>query len=126
MYKCNFCKRESNSKSGNSYHEKRCKMNPNRKPGYCWNKGISTPSNASYKREIEPISVLDMSKRTTMKILRRMKLPCSQPKCGWYVEGIVGDLHHIISRKEGGSNENDNLTYICPNCHRLAGNGLIK
>ena len=27
--------------------------------------------------------------------------------------------NHIIEKKQGGSDEHTNLTYICPNCHRL-------
>lgn len=79
---------------------------------------------AAYTRTIELTSILDMSNRTTMKILRRMKLPCFT--CNWYHEGVVGDVHHIIPRKNGGTNENTNLTYICPNCHRLAHSGILK
>ena len=79
---------------------------------------------ASYERLKETTSILDMSKRTTMKILRRMKLPCFT--CGWYHEGVVGDVHHIIPRKNGGNDENSNLTYICPNCHRLVHSDIIK
>lgn len=30
------------------------------------------------------------------------------------------DWHHIIPCSEGGSDDPDNLTYLCPNCHRLA------
>lgn len=31
-YKCKFCGKKSQSKSGNSFHENRCELNPNRKP----------------------------------------------------------------------------------------------
>ena len=79
---------------------------------------------AAYVRTVEATSILDMSKRTTMKILRRMKLPCFS--CGWYHENVVGDIHHIIPRKEGGTDDNNNLTHICPNCHRLAHSNIIK
>lgn len=79
---------------------------------------------ASYLRKIEATSILDMSRRTTIKILKRMKLSCFI--CGWYHENVVGDIHHIIPRKHGGTDENTNLTYICPNCHRLAHSNIIK
>jgi len=79
---------------------------------------------AAYSRIQEATSILDMSSRTTMKILKRMKLPCFS--CGWYYEGVNGDIHHIDQRKNGGSDHNANLTYICPNCHRLAHSGVIK
>ena len=72
---------------------------------------------ASYIRENEVASILDLSKRTAIKIIKRMKLPCSL--CGWQFEDVSGDVHHIILRKDGGSNEHNNLTYVCPNCHRL-------
>ena len=90
-----------------------------------WNKGICSPNTAVYKRNIEEVkSILDMSKRTTEKVLRRLKLPCSY--CNWYIEGVVCDVYHIIPKSKGGSDLNNNLTYICPNCHRLASVGLIN
>lgn len=72
---------------------------------------------ASYVRETEITTLFDLSKRTVSKILKRMRLPCSC--CNWYIDGVVCDLHHIIEKKQGGSDEHTNLTYICPNCHRL-------
>ena len=77
-----------------------------------------------YVRETEATTVYDLSTRTISKILKRLKVPCSN--CGWYVEGVVGDLHHIIERKHGGSNSHDNITYLCPNCHRLVHSNKIK
>ena len=44
------------------------------------------------------------------------KLSCSS--CGW--NEAYCDIHHIIPRSKGGTDDYDNLTYICPNCHRLA------
>lgn len=79
---------------------------------------------ASYERETEITSLYDLSKRTISKILKRMKLPCS--KCGWYVEDVVGDIHHIIEQKNGGTDDHNNLTYVCPNCHRLIHSKKIK
>lgn len=70
------------------------------------------------KGKEDPKSILDVSKRTTAKILKRMDLPCSC--CGFYVKGVSLDVHHIIPRKNGGTNDMSNLTYICPNCHRIA------
>lgn len=78
---------------------------------------------ASYVRETEVTSLFDLSKRTISKILRRLKLPCSL--CGWFVNGVVCDIHHIIERKSGGTDEHTNLTYICPNCHRLVHSNKI-
>jgi predicted HNH restriction endonuclease len=39
---------------------------------------------------------------------------------------VVGDIHHIIPVKNGGTDHNTNLTYICPNCHRLTHSNYIK
>lgn len=79
---------------------------------------------ASYIRKIEVSSLLNLSARTVSKILKRMKLPCS--KCEWYYDNVSCDIHHIIERKNGGNNEHENLTYLCPNCHRLVHNKIIK
>ena len=65
----------------------------------------------------KPVNLLDLSKRTISKIVLRMELPCSC--CGVYVPGVVWDIHHIKPKHLGGSDSADNLTYICPNCHRI-------
>jgi hypothetical protein len=70
--------------------------------------------------------ILELSTRTISKILKRLldenKLGCSN--CGWNL--TVGDLHHIIPKRLKGSDENSNISYLCPNCHRLAHAGIIK
>ena len=71
---------------------------------------------AAYEREAEVKNILDISPRTIRKIFKRMKLACSS--CGF--DKCYGDLHHIIPKSEGGSDDNSNLTYVCPNCHRMA------
>jgi hypothetical protein len=63
-----------------------------------------------------PESILDLAKRTVSKIFKRMKVGCSN--CGWS-EGTC-DLHHIRGRKIENANDHNNLTLLCPNCHRLA------
>lgn len=62
-----------------------------------------------------PKSILDMSKRTMTKLIQRAKMGCSI--CGW--DDAQPDVHHIIPRCEGGSNDNSNLIIVCPNCHRV-------
>ena len=69
----------------------------------------------------EPTSLLELSKRTISKICRRLKIGCSN--CEWKEE--ICDIHHILARKDGGTDEHTNLTYLCPNCHRLAGKGKL-
>lgn len=76
------------------------------------------PKSVSFaKIKREPTDILDLSKRTVSKVFLRMELPCSC--CGFYLQGIVLDLHHIKPKSLGGSDSSDNLTYICPNCHRI-------
>lgn len=70
----------------------------------------------------KPKSILELSKRTISKICRRLQIGCS--RCGWDKE--ICDIHHIIPKKQGGTDEHINLTYLCPNCHRLADRGHIK
>lgn len=60
-------------------------------------------------------SILEFSKRTAVKILKRMGAKCSI--CGW--DESTCDIHHIIPKKNGGTDDMDNLIYICPNCHRI-------
>jgi hypothetical protein len=68
-------------------------------------------------------SILSVSSRTVRKILARLmkweNLKCSN--CGYDL--CIGDLHHINGKV---SNDNDNLSFLCPCCHRLAHQGKIK
>lgn len=63
-----------------------------------------------------PKNIMDVSSRTVSKILSRLNVGCSN--CGWNESSC--DLHHIIPKSKNGSNSHDNLTLLCPNCHRLA------
>lgn len=56
-----------------------------------------------------------------MLILLRT-LGCSN--CGW--DKTACDAHHIKPRSRGGSDSYSNLTYLCPNCHRLAHNEKLS
>jgi len=49
-------------------------------------------------------------------------LPCFI--CGW--SEATCDVHHIVPRRDGGSNDLDNLVILCPNHHRLADQGKLK
>lgn len=60
-------------------------------------------------------TITDVSKRTITKILRRANVKCSI--CGW--NESTCDIHHIIHKKDGGSDNMDNLIVVCPNCHRI-------
>lgn len=43
--------------------------------------------------------------------------------CGF---SAVTDVHHIVSRADGGGNEIGNLVVVCPNHHRMAHAGMIS
>lgn len=76
-----------------------------------------------HKKEInEATTLFDFSKRTISKILNRMDIGCSI--CGW--NKTICDIHHIIERKNGGTDDHSNLTYVCPNCHRMIHNNLLN
>lgn len=66
-----------------------------------------------------PKSILDMSPRTVSKLLRRMKISCCI--CSW--NEATCDIHHIIPKKDGGTNDDTNLTILCPNHHRMIHDG---
>ena len=60
-------------------------------------------------------SILDVSKRTASKILKRLNLGCCI--CKWK-EGSC-DIHHINGKKISNPDAHENLTLLCPNHHRL-------
>lgn len=62
------------------------------------------------------MSILKLSSRTVSKLLNRLKVSCF--KCGW--NEAACDVHHIIPKKVGGTDDHENLTVLCPNCHRVA------
>jgi len=43
--------------------------------------------------------------------------------CGWDKAGCDG--HHIIPLKKGGLNTIENISVLCPNCHRLAHRNIL-
>lgn len=67
-------------------------------------------------------NIYQVSSRTRSKIFSRLKLKCSNcdfDKCSC-------DLHHINGRKIKDANNHKNLSYLCPNCHRLAQKNIIS
>lgn len=69
-------------------------------------------------REKPPESILELSKRTVQKILTRLGIGCCI--CGWNESSC--DIHHIEGKKIKDPNNHSNLTYICPNHHRMIHN----
>ena len=123
---CKYCGEGCGNAGAQRQHEKSCRSNPNKEHGSFFAKkhSIDTKSkmgkNNSEGTKV-PQSILDMSKRTTAKVLLRLGVGCSC--CGWNKGSC--DIHHIIPRSKGGLDINENLTVICPNCHRLAHEGKI-
>lgn len=66
-------------------------------------------------------SLLEFSKRTVSKILKRLNIGCSI--CSW--NESTCDIHHINGRKIPDPHNHTNLTLLCPNCHRLVHNNKI-
>lgn len=123
---CQYCNEIYRSVSGAKTHEKSCQKNPRRQHGAFYGKAhkIATKKAQGKKNAMGlkiPTSLLDMSKRTTSKVMKRLGIGCFN--CGWN-QGSC-DVHHILPVSKGGSNDNENLTYICPNCHRLAHEGKL-
>jgi len=73
-------------------------------------------------KERYPESILELSKRTVQKILTRLKIGCCI--CGWNESSC--DIHHIEGKKIENPNAHSNLTYICPNHHRMIHNNLVS
>ena len=68
-----------------------------------------------HSKEQEINSILDCSKRTISKILNRSKIGCAI--CGW--NESTCDIHHIIEKCNGGTDDVSNLIIVCPNHHRI-------
>ena len=118
---CKYCNKECGSMGALKVHEVSCIDNPNKVHGHFFDKKhtLDTKIKQGQKNGMGlkvPKSVLDMSKRTTAKIMKRLDVGCSC--CGWNKGSC--DIHHILPRSKGGDDSNDNLTLVCPNCHRLA------
>ena len=69
-----------------------------------------------------PKSIMELSKRTITKLLKRLNIACS--RCGW--KESTCDIHHINGKKIPNYDNHNNLTIICPNCHRLVHTHKIK
>jgi len=78
-------------------------------------RGITPP------QRLIPKSIVELSKRTIAKILKRLGIGCSY--CGY--DKTTGDIHHINGRKTEDADNHSNLSYLCPNCHREVHRGLI-
>lgn len=83
-------------------------------------KKVGKGTKGKFKNNVN--SIADLSSRTVQKILKRLKLKCSN--CGW--DKTTCDIHHINGRKIEDFNNHENLSLLCPNCHRLVHEGKLK
>lgn len=103
-------------------HERTCEgcketffTTPKSKQRVCDNECVGRISQARKHLGIRAQSLLETSKRTAAKIIRRLDIGCS--RCGWKEASC--DIHHIKGRKIPNADAHSNLTLLCPNCHRL-------
>ena len=65
--------------------------------------------------------------RVRREVLARDQHRCQAPGCG---RTRFLEVHHVVSRQQGGSNKADNLVTLCSTCHRLwherGGRGVMK
>jgi len=54
--------------------------------------------------------------RVRREVLARDKHKCQAPGCS---RTRFLEVHHIVSRQQGGGNNSENLTTLCASCHRL-------
>ena len=67
-------------------------------------------------------SIYELTTSTRNLILEQLKIGCS--RCGWNEEKC--DFHHISGRNIEDEHTHVNLSYLCPNCHRIAHNRDIQ
>lgn len=63
-----------------------------------------------------------MPPATRMLVLHESGYKCSNPACRMV---LTLDIHHIEYVAEGGTDSQDNLLALCPNCHSLHHKGHI-
>ncbi len=56
------------------------------------------------------------------KVLARARNKCQRPGCGH--TGFL-EIHHIVPRSQGGTNDPDNLICVCSGCHKMLHDGLL-
>lgn len=116
---CQYCKKHYKNAGGLTMHERSCHDNLNRVPGTFAGKTHSLSTRKLQAKSVKskvPNNLFEVSSRTLQKIMKRMNAVCSN--CGW--DKTTCDIHHMKPKKHGGTDDHNNLTVLCPNCHRLA------
>lgn len=108
--KCEFCKRQFLNVRLRKFCSSKCQ-----------NHWRSKHANFSRNKPI-PKSLFEVHHQTFHRILKRLGIGCS--RCGWNESNC--DVHHIRGKRIKNPNSHKNLTYLCPNCHRLFHKGLLK
>jgi 5-methylcytosine-specific restriction endonuclease McrA len=73
-------------------------------------------------KERAPVIDVDyVESRNNAKFFRETVIDRADGKCE--VCGLfcvyIGEIHHVVSVKGGGSGYPENLIYLCPNCHAI-------
>ena len=85
------------------------------KPGKEWNYNYRHDVKYEGKDRSKIIEWCRMNNGITDEIAKIWFKSCSV--CGW--DKMKCDLHHKIPKRLGGKTTIENLTVLCPNCHRL-------
>lgn len=87
---------------------------------------VSETTNKPVSEEVKEVSPSgespSLTSDETEMIIHRVGTICCYPNCK---ETISLDVHHIVPRHEGGTNNASNLIVLCPKYHRLADRGAI-
>ena len=109
IVKCTNCKKDISRKK---YHRDR------NKAYYCSLKCFGKARRGEFYEENKIISRWNLI-ASTIKLLRGDKYQI----CNWDL--ATCDVHHIVPKHNGGTDEQDNLIILCPNHHRMADRKLI-
>ena len=72
---------------------------------------------------------------SSRKVNIAIQYNCKCAICGWSIPSKIGyhrthqggcEVHHIIPVCEGGTEDQDNLILLCPNCHKMAHYGMYS
>lgn len=95
-------------------------------------KGLTCSSECAYKNRFgtrqkeyteENKPRLRFHHKPRLELIQKRGSKCEL--CSYAVEQVL-NVHHIVERKDGGTNEESNLIVLCPNCHAEVHNGLKK